>query len=45
MNGPKQTYETPVTEVIVVKMEAGILSGSVTGERKDYGEAKQETWD
>lgn len=45
MDTEKLFYEAPVTDVIVVNTEAGILQGSTTGNRNGYGPANQQEWD
>ena len=44
MNDKRQFYESPVTDVIVLEMECGLLDGSITAERKGYGTAQTEEW-
>ena len=41
----KDMYEAPMAEVLVVKMEASLLQGSVVATRDDYGEAVSDTWE
>ena len=43
----KESYEAPMAEVLVVKMEENLLEGSVgvTSTREDaYGEAVEDNW-
>ena len=44
----KKNYEAPVTEVMVVNIESGLLTVSpqgVQGNRSSYGTAQTESWD
>jgi len=42
----KTSYETPVAEVVVVKMESGLLTNTnVQGTRSSYGPAQTDSWD
>lgn len=42
----KLSYEAPVTDVMAVKMERGLLAASgVQGSRDDYGDAWSENWE
>ena len=44
----KKYYETPVAEVMVVKIESGLLTATtqgVQGNRSSYGTAQSDTWD
>ena len=44
----KKNYEAPVTEVMVVNIESGLLTVSpqgVQGNRSSYGTAQTDTWD
>ena len=44
----KSSYEAPVTEVMVVKMESGLLTATtqgVQGNRSGYGTAQTDSWD
>ena len=44
----KKNYEAPVTEVMVVKMESGLLTATtqgVQGNRSSYGTAQTDNWD
>ena len=44
----KKNYEAPVMEVVVVKIESGLLTVSpqgVEGNRSSYGTAQSDTWD
>lgn len=43
----KKNYEAPVMEVVVVKIESGLLTVSpqgVEGNRSSYGTAVEESW-
>ena len=43
----KKNYEAPVTEVVVVNTESGLLTVSpqgVEGSRSSYGTAVEESW-
>jgi len=42
----KKNYEAPVAEVMVVKIESGLLidSQGVQGSRSSYGTAVEESW-
>ena len=42
----KKNYEAPVMEVVVVKIESGLLidSQGVQGSRSDYGDAVEYIW-
>ena len=40
-----QLYETPVTQVLVVNNEEGILQNSINANRSSYGAAQTDTWD
>lgn len=47
-NMSKTGYEAPVTEVMVVNIESGLLTVSpqgVQGNRSSYGTAQTESWD
>lgn len=45
----KTSYETPVAEVVVVKIESGLLTDTtqpgVQGSRSSYGTAQTDSWD
>ena len=44
----KQNYEAPVTDVLVVNIESGLLTDTtqgVQGNRSGYGAAQTDTWD
>ena len=44
----KKNYEAPVTEVVVVNFESGLLTISpqgVEGNRSGYGTALSDSWD
>jgi hypothetical protein len=42
----KTSYETPVAEVVVVKIESGLLTNTnVQGTRNSYGPAQTDSWD
>ena len=43
----KKNYEAPVAEVMVVKIESGLLTATTPGvqsSRSNYGTAVEETW-
>ena len=44
MDDEKLFYECPVTQVIEMNMEASILDASLSGTRRDYGTANEDTW-
>jgi len=45
----KTSYEAPVTEVMVVKIESGLLTDTtqpgVQGSRSGYGTAQTDSWE
>ena len=45
MNDKQQLYESPVTQVIVVNTETGILQNSIKASRDSYGAAQTDTWE
>ena len=48
INMSKTSYEAPVTKVIVVNIESGLLTAStqgVQGYRSSYGTAESDSWD
>ena len=45
MNEKKQYYKAPVTQVIVVNTETGILQNSIKASRDSYGAAQTDTWE
>ena len=44
MDQQKNIYETPLTSVIRVRMEAGMLQASLDANRIDYGDAITDEW-
>lgn len=44
MNEKKQYYKAPVTQVIVVNTDAGILQNSIKASRSSYGTAQTDEW-
>ena len=47
-NMSKKNYEAPVMEVVVVKIESGLLTATTPGvqsSRSSYGTAVEESWD
>ena len=45
MDDKKMFYESPVIQVIEMNMETIILDASLSGTRRDYGTANEDTWD
>lgn len=45
MNEKRDFYDAPAAQVIVVHNETRILDASLTGSRKSYGTANEESWD
>ncbi len=41
----KETYQTPETEVLGMKLESYLLTDSVKASRSGYGTSEDDSWD